>query len=561
MAQTDSDYTRIEHPNEVVELLEAMMAPGGASLQMLEAGGKPEPVLLVSQTPGDSLTLDISAIREHAITLRKQHPFRILGQVHGKMVRTPALTASEWLEEDSRLLFLSSYPYHLEVLQRRSSFRARLRLGMEVGGILRNDQDDSIQGDLKDLSLEGCQLELPLTAGRLLAEAGRPLEAELCFPDNTRFTAHIEPRHQRIDTERQSLQVGFRFEDISPAQERQLWQLVREIEREAARYEEGGEASRLPSPLFQTSSAPAPDIGRRNTQPYATPMARRLARIAGYLDAQMLDLQHGGTIDSVQLSRHADRLLQLHDEDRSALLFATRCLLHESRLVRHSLAVAVQLLDLAGLDGIPRDLRKAMIASAMIHDLGKALLPPELLDATTLDSEWRATLQTHVALLLERTDRCHWLSRGVRASVIENINERLDGSGYPNRLRGNQLHELARAAAIVDVVEAMRRDRPDRPAHPVDEIYRHLLSHPERFDQKWVKRYIKRFGLHPVGSLVLLESGEMGWVQSLDARGCPDRIQLTRVTEPPEHAALGEIIEGDVTRRLGTIVREIPVST
>lgn len=560
MSQTDDDYTRIERPNEVESLLDALMEPGGTSLQLLDAGGKPDPVLLAGQIPGESLTLDISAIRELAITLRQEHPFRILGQVQGKMLRTPPITAQSCREEGGRLLCVSDYPLHLEELQRRSSFRARLRLGMEVGGILRDDRGHSAQGDLKDLSLEGCQLELPLTAGGMLAGTSQPLEVEICFPDGTRFLGRAESRHQQVDTERQSLQVGFQFKGGSPAQERQLWHLVREIEREAARYDEGGEASRLPSLLFQASTTAPPGIGRRNTQAYATPMAKRLARIAGYLDAQMLELQQGGMIDSVQLSRHADRLLQLHDEDRSALLFATHCLPHEPRLVRHCLAVAVQLLNLAGFDGIPRDLCKAMIACAMIHDLGKALLPAELLEAETLDSDQYARLQQHVPLLLERTAPCHWLSRGVLISVVENINERLDGSGYPRSLQNNELHELTRAASIVDVIEAMRRNRPDRPAHRIDEVYRYLLSQPDRFDQRWVKRYIQRFGLHPVGSLVMFASGDMGWVQVLDSQGRPNRIQLTQEVEPPGQA-LGEVVQGDISRYLGKIVHEIPVST
>lgn len=560
MSHSNDGYIRIGRPNEVEALLDALMEPGGASLKMLEAGGKPEPVLLVEQAPGESLTLDISAIRELAITLRQEHPFRILGQVNGKVVRTPGLTVQSCHETDGRLFCVSDYPHHLEELQRRSLFRARLRLGMEVGGILRNDQGDSTQGDLRDLSLEGCQLEMPLKASGLLAVADQQLEVEFYFPDGTRFLGSVELRHQQVDTERQSLRAGFRFRGETPNQERQLWHLVREIEREAARYDDGDDRSRLPSLLFQASTTAPPRISRRNTESYATPMAKRLARIAGYLDAQVLELQQGGMIDSVQLSRHADRLLQLHDEDREALLFAPRCLPHESRLVRHSLAVAIQLLNLAGLDGIPRDLCKAMIACAMIHDLGKALLPAELLDAASLDSAQYGQLQAHVPMLLERMRRCHWLSRSVLVSVTENINERLDGSGYPSGLQHDRLHELARAAAVVDAIEAMRRDRPDRPAHRIDAVYRELLSRTDRFDQRWVKRYIQRFGLYPVGSLVLFASGEMGWVQGVDARSLPNRVQITQKAEPPAHD-LGEVIQGDITRHLGEVVHEVPVST
>lgn len=560
MSQAEDGYIRVERPGEIEALLGALMEPGGASLQLTESGDKPLPVLVVEQRPGEALLLDISAIREIATGLRHGETFRLLGQAEGKMLRTPPLGAVECQETDGRLICRCPYPHHLDVLQRRASFRAGLRLGMEVGGILRDERGNTTQGDLKDLSLEGCRLELPLAAGGLLAEAMQAVELEFCFPNDTRFTARATPRHQKVDTERQSLQVGFCFEHPSADQERQLWHLVREIERESARYEEGGETSRLPSLLFQASTATPPSVGRRNSQQHATPMARRLARIAGYLDAQALELKQGGEIDSVQLSRHADRLLLLHDEEREALLFATHCLHREPLLVRHCLSVAVQLLDLAGMATIPRDLCKAMVACAMVHDLGKALLPTELLDKASFTEADRIALRPHVPLLLERLHGCHWLSRNVVTSVVYDINERLDGSGYPRGLTEDRLHELSRAAAVVDAIEAMRRARPDRDAWRIDAIYRHLLGQPECFDTAWVKRYIKHFGLYPIGSLVRFEGGSLGWILGLDGQGRPTRVRLTDAPEPPS-ATLGEILQGEEVQRLGEIREEIPVST
>lgn len=560
MSRQQDGYTRVDSPTEIETLLEALIEPGGASLQADTPGSKPLPVLVMEQHPGARLVLDISAIREIAGELKRGQPFRLLGQAQDKMLRTPSMVIDQCQEEAGRLMCSCPFPYSLEVLQRRESFRARLRLGMEVGAILRGQEGDATQGDLKDLSLEGCQLELPLTAGALLATADRPLEIELCFPNDTRFVVRASPRHQKVDTERQSVQAGFRFEGTSGEQERQLWFFVREIERESARYAEGSEASRLPSLLFQAQTSTPPAVGRRNSQDYPTPMAKRLARIAGYLDAQLLELQQGGEVDSVQLSRHADRLLLLHEEDREGLLFASRCLRHEPGLVRHSLAVSISLLDLAGLSSIPRKLCKAMVASAMVHDLGKALLPEELWKLKHPDERQRQQMQGHVDALMGRMGRCHWLSANILDAVAHNINERLDGSGYPRGLAGGDLHELARAAAVVDVVNAMRRDRPDRPAWRIDAIYRHLLSRPEQFDQRWVKRYIKQFGLHPIGSLVRFENGQLAWIQGLDARGHPDRVQLTDAAEPPGEA-LGDLLRGNTLQRLGSIREEVPVST
>lgn len=550
-------YTRVENPVEIDTLLEALSEPGGASLQLGE-GGEPLPVLLAEQRSGEGLALDISAIREVAGELQRGKPFRLLGQAQGKMVRTPELAMGECRQQDGRLICRCPYPYHLEVLQRRETFRARLRLGMEVGAILRDGEGKRVQGDLKDLSLEGCRLELPLAATSLLADSPLPLDIELCFPDGTRCALRGKARHRRVDTERQAVMAGFCFSGNGPEQERKLWYLVREIEQESARHVEGGEASRLPSLLFQGAAATGPEVGRRSMTAYATPMARRLSRIAGYLDAQMLELRDGNEVDGVQLSRHADRLLRLHEEDREALLFASHCLHDESWLVGHGLGVAVHLLDLVGMTAVPQELRKALVASAMLHDLGKSMLPDALWQRVDPEAEPPAELAEHIPRLEQRMGGCQWLSSAVFGSVVRRINERLDGSGYPAGLGGDALGELERAAAVVDVVDTLRRPLGGRTAWPVGAIYRHLLDHDQAFDRRWVKRYIGRFGLFPVGSLVRFAGGRLAWVQGVDAQGRPSRVQLTESIEPPGEA-LGEVLLGEVAQRLGEPREEVLV--
>ncbi|WP_163559543.1 HD domain-containing phosphohydrolase [Halomonas sp. NO4] len=560
MAQAQDDFTRITSPAAIESLLDQLIEPGGASLLLDKPAASPQPVLLTEQVVGESLLLDITAIREVGVELKRGLGFCLLGQIDGKMVRTPLLKAESCSPSGDRLICVSDYPLYLEELQRRESFRARLRLGMEVGAILRGDEDASAQGDLKDLSLEGCQLELPASVASLLSSSAHPLDVELCFPDGTRFTIKGSPRHQASDPERQALRVGFRFEGVTGEQERKLWYFVREIERESLRSAGDGDNGRLPSLLFQAQTASAPTVGRRNLLDYPTPMARRLARVAGYLDAQLLELQQDGRLDSVQLSRHADRLLMLADEDIEALLFATRCLHQEPWLVRHGLAVAVHLLALAGGSSVPRDVRKAMAASAMVHDLGKGLLPKSLLEAKRLGPDERAQLRPHVQTVLDGLTPCQWLSASVARAVVGGINERLDGSGYPQGLASDQLHELSRMSAVIDVVDALRRDRADRSAWAIDAVYRYLLKEPGLFDPRWVKRYIQRFGLRPVGSLVRFKSRELGWIQRLDGQGRPFQVQLTDRIAPPGEG-LGRVIRGDVVAQLGEMVEEVPVST
>lgn len=563
MGQQGDEFIRVGSPSEIEVLLDQLIQPGGASLLLDRPGGAPMPVVVMEQAPPESMLLDITAVREIVGELKRGMGFRLLGQVHGKMIRTPALKALQVEVLEGRVQCQCDYPHYLEELQRREAYRARLRLGMEVGAILRGSEGDgdvTVQGDLKDLSQQGCQLELPSSAATLLAEAAL-VEIELCFPNGSRFTVQAAPRHKVADSDRQTLRVGFQFHDCSAEQERKLWFFVREIERESSRYSDEPDVGRLPSMLFQSQSGGAsPSVGRRNLLNYPTPMARRLARVAGYLDAQLLELQQGDDIDPVQLSRHADMLLQLAEEDIETLLFATRCLGQEPVLVRHGLGVAVHMLALAGTNSVPRDVRKAVAASAMIHDLGKGLLPPGLLAAGSFGPDEHARLKQHVDLLVQRMGRCQWLSEKVMHAVVVSTNERLDGSGYPAGVMSEGLSELARMSAVVDVVDAMRRSRADRPAWRIDAVYRHLLKSPQQFDPRWVKRYVQRFGLRPVGSLVRFSGGALAWIQRLDRQGKPFQVQLTDEAAPPAETA-GEVLRGDVESRLGEMVEEVPVST
>ncbi|MOA41446.1 hypothetical protein D3C78_1634060 [compost metagenome] len=87
--------------------------------------------------------------------------------------------------------------------------------------------------------------------------------------------------------------------------------------------------------------------------------------------------------------------------------------------------------------------------------------------------------------------------------------------------------ELARMAAVVDVVDAMGRPRADRPAQSIDAIYRHLLGSGGQFDAQWSQHYIRHFGLIPIGSLVRFANGQLAWVRRLDRDGRIAAVQLT----------------------------------
>jgi len=563
MAEAVSDYEPVNNARDIQGLLDVLSEPGGASLMLDKPGSEPLPVLLMDVRVDESLVLDVSAIREVAGDLKRGLGFRLLGQARSKLVRTPVLNISQAYELEGRLLCEVPYPEQLEVLQRRDNFRAELNMSMDATVLVGHELGrDPLQGALKNLSLEGALVVLPLGTGSVLASASSTIRLKLVFPNGSQLEVNGALRHDHSDHDRQVMLAGFEFMGCSPEQERQLWFFVREIEREAARRAREsaseGKPAKEPSLLFQASEQKPVRVASHHTE-FATPMARRLSRLAAYLDNQLFALKQGRRLDAIQLSRHADRLLALLDEDREAVLFALVCMQRESVLVQHGLAVAVRLADIAGQHSMPRDLRKALLACAMVHDLGKALLPDGLRQATSLDQAQYRELQVHVESVMSSLAECHWLSRAVIQAVVGGANERLDGTGYPRGLQGEQLHELARLMAVVDVIDAMGRDRPDRAAWPIDAIYKHLLEQPQLFDQRWVQRYIRHFGVVPIGTLVRYAGGELAWVLRVDERGQPSRVLMTEHLAAPEPKTLGAMLEGRALAQLGKPTERLAV--
>lgn len=556
MSENEIEFSPVNNPIELATYYEALSQPGVASLQVTNGGGKEHPVVLLEQEERDYLLFDLSAIRDLAPQLRRGVKFTLHGYTPGGLVQSNPMTMRELINADGRLLAYADWPLEINVKQRRASFRASLRLGMDVGVLLHSEDEETqdkieLQGDLKDLSATGCLAEFFMQDGVSRVLPDLDTEIQLFFPNGTKFEVEAKVRHLKTDNDRQVLTVGFEFSEIGQAKEKDVWNFVREIEREASRSAgEGG--NKAPSELFQVKDENDKRLGRRHGHQYATPMARRLARIAGYLDSQMVVLKQGQPVNSHQLSLHADRLLDMLDDSREETLFAVHCIHRESRWIRHGLSVAVRLADLLTTVKVPRDVRKAVTAAAMVHDLGKGMMAPEIWRAVTLSTEVYKEMQLHVDNILGKLEGCKWLSPVVRDNVISQINERLDGSGYPDGLRSNELGQLARAAAVVDVLDALQRARPDRAAMTTVAAHKFIQARTEQFDEVWIDRYIRHFGPVPIGSLLRFDSGEFAWVVGLDRNKKIARVRVSPHRLAPD-SKLGEPLEGSALRELGKI--------
>jgi HD-GYP domain-containing protein (c-di-GMP phosphodiesterase class II) len=158
------------------------------------------------------------------------------------------------------------------------------------------------------------------------------------------------------------------------------------------------------------------------------------------------------------------------------------------------------------------DIRAAGVAG-LLHDMGKALLPMDVLNkpGKLTDAEF-AIVRKHPALghkLLSDSAG----AEPVALDVCLHHHEKIDGSGYPSGLRGSGISLHAKMAAVCDVYDAITSNRPYKAGWDPAESMRMMGQWAQgHFDPAVFQAFAKSLGIYPVGSLVRLTSGRIGVV-------------------------------------------------
>lgn len=150
---------------------------------------------------------------------------------------------------------------------------------------------------------------------------------------------------------------------------------------------------------------------------------------------------------------------------------------------------------------------------AILHDIGKIHVPEEILNKPgPLTGEEFEVVKQHTVWGYELL-RCLSDVGHASACVALQHHERHDGHGYPEGLRGDEIHPFARIVAVADVFDALTSDRAYRRALPVHEAWEMLAgSGGFLFDFRIVRAFLYNVAAYPVGTVVALSSGEIGVV-------------------------------------------------
>jgi len=182
----------------------------------------------------------------------------------------------------------------------------------------------------------------------------------------------------------------------------------------------------------------------------------------------------------------------------------------------HCVNVAVLSLVLGIEMGLNQKQLSDLCVGALLHDIGKAFTPTEILTKPdTLDDVEFNIIKKHPVDGYEYIKDDNNLASAVKVIVLEH-HEKVDGTGYPRGLKGDQIHKLAKIISVVDVYDALTSDRPYRKAVSPSEALELIMGSAGRhFDFETAQAFVRRVVPYPIGTLVRLSNGDVGVVESI----------------------------------------------
>ncbi|MDP2882577.1 MAG: HD-GYP domain-containing protein [Azonexus sp.] len=195
-----------------------------------------------------------------------------------------------------------------------------------------------------------------------------------------------------------------------------------------------------------------------------------------------------------------------------ALISLARLKTADDYTFMHSVAVCALMIALARQLGLDEQETREAGMAGLLHDLGKAMIPLEILNKPgKLTGEEFALVKTHpeegYKLLLE--------GKGVSdmaRDVCLHHHEKVDGSGYPEGLNSETMSLFAKMGAVCDVYDAVTSNRPYKAGWCPAESIKRMAEWKGHFDPLVFQAFVKSLGIYPIGTLVRLESGKLGVV-------------------------------------------------
>lgn len=220
----------------------------------------------------------------------------------------------------------------------------------------------------------------------------------------------------------------------------------------------------------------------------------------------------------------------------------------------HSVNVTVLSLVLGAELRLSKNDLYDLAIGAMLHDIGKAFLPKDiLLKKEKLTDEEYALAKEHTTRGYNYLKELYSIPGPARIIALQH-HERVDGAGYPSGMMGSKISKLAKIIAITDTYDAMTSDKPYKKAVPPQEAIEYIMgSAGTHFDFDLAQTFVRKVVPYPVGTLVRLSNGDYGVVEEV----IPNFPLRPKVKVIRQTAVSVEMIEIDLLKETNLVIEGI----
>jgi putative nucleotidyltransferase with HDIG domain len=186
---------------------------------------------------------------------------------------------------------------------------------------------------------------------------------------------------------------------------------------------------------------------------------------------------------------------------------------HDSYIFTHSLNVTLYSLAVGMEMKLPKTQLEVIGLGAIMHDIGKMMIPEEiLLKPGRLTEDEFSIIKQHSEEGFEILRKLTNVPLLVAHCAYQH-HERLNGTGYPRGIKGDEIHDYAKIIAVSDVFDAVTSNRVYRPAMlPHEGLEMLYAGANELFKQDIVRAFQKAVAIYPLGITVELNDGRKGVV-------------------------------------------------
>lgn len=248
------------------------------------------------------------------------------------------------------------------------------------------------------------------------------------------------------------------------------------------------------------------------------------SRVAKEIEGIITHLEQGKELDLKLVKDGISEMVESIINNPSAMMWMVQMKKVDNYTYTRSLSTSVWCASFGRFMGMEKQVIETLALGGLLLDLGKSSLPSELLKSKDkLSSEEKEKMTSHVdlgvQLLVEKSREIS--DEKVRIDLLQMIathHERADGSGYPQGLKNAEIPLFGKIGGIADSFDAMTSERPYvttgamSPHEAISELY---SLRDSKFQPDLIEQFIQVIGIYPIGSLVELNTGEVGAVISI----------------------------------------------